>query len=118
MPTKLKVLVGLMGLSIALNIASQSWISVIIGGLLLFGVLKGSEGVRNILMFFAVIGLLFGVFAMVTTGALLIASGGLAGIVARGGLGVSMDESAFLLWCLSQKDVQMWMFHRSSGGMT
>ena len=117
MPNKLKALVGAMGLSIALNVVAQSWVSVVLGVLLLFGVLKGSEGVRNILMFLAVLSLLFGAFAMVTTSAMLLASGGLLGLVGLGGLGVSMAQNAFLLWCLSQQDVQMWMFQRSSGEM-
>lgn len=116
MPGKLKVLVGLMGLSIVLALIGQSWVSAIINILLLVGVLKGSEGVRNILMILAFIGLCFGAFALITSAALLLAAGPL-GLIGLGGVAVSIAQNGFLLWCLTQQDVQAWMFHRSSGGV-
>jgi len=115
MPTKLKVLIGVLGVSIALALLSQSWISAVLNVLILIGVLRGSEGVRTILIGLGILGLFGNAFVFVVA-AMAIATGGvLQGLVAvlAGLLGTA--QCAFFIWCLRQRDVQFWMFHRSMG---
>ncbi len=114
MPTKLKVLVGLMGVSILLALASSFWVSALINTLLLIGVLRGNEGVRWLIQVFAFIGLCYGIF-VVAMGIGTVALAGFLGIIVLGTGAFSVAHNAFLIWCLRQQDVQSWMYHKSFG---
>ena len=108
MPTKLKVLVGLMSLSAALNLLSGGFVAAGIGVLLIVGVLNGSEGTRAILRGLAFLGLAVSCF-------LLLASFGMRGraqdLVSMLAL-LSVAHTGFMAWCLGQPDVQGWMYQR------
>ena len=47
MPTKLIVLLALMGVSVGTNFFTGRWLAAIIGGLLIAGVFSGSDTVRS-----------------------------------------------------------------------
>jgi hypothetical protein len=114
MPTKLKVLVALMALSIVLDVVNESWVMAVLHALLLLGVIRGNEGVRTLLMLLATIGLLAGGFVLVVAVIALTAGGALGtAVAALFGGAVGLGQAAYMLWCLRQADVQTWMFHRS-----
>ena len=122
MPTKLKVLLALLAISILANLAAglagsvAGWVSVLVNGILFVGVLKGKEGARNILMGLAVLGFFGAAFALLV-GFLSLAAEPTLGIVAISVGGFSAFQNGYCLWCLRQWDVQRWMFNRSLGPM-
>jgi hypothetical protein len=117
MPTKLKVLVGLLGLSILLAGVSSSWVSLVLNILLLIGVLRGSEGVRGLLIGLAVLGLAGNAFVFVIAAAALAQGSGLVGAVALGAGIIGTAQCVYFIWCLRQRDVQSWMFRRKMGNL-
>ncbi|MDX9724473.1 MAG: hypothetical protein RBU37_27245 [Myxococcota bacterium] len=117
MPKKFMVLLGWMILGIVVSVVlavqaedASSWVSVAISGLLLLGLVAGSEGVRTWLMFGAGFSVLVGVLGAV----LLLSSGRDEAILpAILVLALRVAPSAYMLWCLSRMDVQDWMLRRS-----
>jgi hypothetical protein len=86
---------------------------VVVAALLLYGFLRGSEGVRVLLLIGAFIGLLGGVFT--TLAAFAVISTGMLGILALA-LGVwAIAANAYLLFALRNIDVEQWMLRRSLG---
>jgi hypothetical protein len=129
MPNKLKVLVGMIGLGMLLSLvgglrgSASGWLSFLFDLLLLLGVMKGKEGARNLLMLFAVLGLLtgaFGVILAVIAGSSVAGGGSSSDWIAIGAIVLTslviLIQNGFALWCLSRRDVQNWMFQRSLGG--
>jgi hypothetical protein len=106
MPTKLKVLLVLMAISVGLDLLTGKWFAAVINGLLALGVLKGSEGTRVIVMVLAGLGLV----GSVLMGLLSMAMLGILGMFAAA---IGAGQSAFTLWCLMQGDVQDWMYKRT-----
>jgi hypothetical protein len=127
MPNKLKVLVGMIGLGMLLSLvgglrgSASGWVSFLFDLLLLLGVLKGKEGARNLLMLFAVLGLLTGVFGIVLAlmAAPSVVGGSTSDWIAIVAIALTslviLIQNGFALWCLSRRDVQNWMFQRSLG---
>jgi hypothetical protein len=115
MPTKLKILVGLLGLSIALALVSMSWVTAVVNALLLLGVLKGNEGVRTLLIMLGALGLCGNAIVFIVA-ALGLANGYavLALIAVAAGL-LGTAQCGYFIWCLQQRDVQRWMFKRTMG---
>jgi hypothetical protein len=118
MPAKLRVLVIVMGVGILLNIAQglagsgMGWVSGVVGAALIVGVLRGSEGVRTLLIGLAALGLVFGAIGL-ALGVAVMALGALVGVLLVGGSAVSVGQNAFMIWCLRRPDVQQWMFNKS-----
>jgi hypothetical protein len=104
MPSKVKILLVLMALSVGLNLISGKWFSAIIGVLLALGVVKGSEGTRVIVMGLSALGFIFS--ALVLLGGLLSPV-----FFVAGALGAA--QSGFTVWCLMSAEVQDWMYKRS-----
>lgn len=120
MPSKLKLLLGLLGLSVVVNMLMGHWLAFAVDLGLLIGVAKGNDAVRGLLTTLAWLGLvsssmtlLFGVFGFVAA----IDAGAVETLAARvvpmvvGASGAA--EAGFFIWCLRQRDVQTWMFDRS-----
>ncbi len=118
MPTKLKVLLGLIGTSILMNVvggiagSSVSWVSALLNVILFIGVLKGSEGARTILMGMAALGLLFGGIGLLVS-ILALAASPILGLVLVIVTGFACAQNGYSLWCLQQYDVQKWMYDKS-----
>ena len=106
MPTKLKVLLVLMAISVGLDLLTGKWFAAVINGLLALGVLKGSEGTRVIVMVLAGLGLV----GSVVMGLLSMAVLGILGVLVAA---IGAGQSGFTLWCLMQGDVQDWMYKRT-----
>lgn len=119
MPSKIVAVIIVMILSVILNLSGAldagevdgtTWVGIIIQGLLILGLLKGSEGVRMIVIIFATIGVFFGgigiILAMGTIGLTLLTAG----------LIVSTAANMFVLYALQAPEVKQWMFERSVGG--
>ncbi|PJB33972.1 MAG: hypothetical protein CO108_29685 [Deltaproteobacteria bacterium CG_4_9_14_3_um_filter_63_12] len=118
MPNKLLVLVILMALQILLHIVAMStmkgnvpvsdYLGLAINIGLLVGILKGSESVRMIVMFFAGVGVIIGAIALL--GLLSFAQ---ASAVMWLTVVLSLAGPIFILWCLTRDDVIHWMSRRA-----
>ena len=115
MPTKLKVLMGMFGVSGLIDALAGHWMLAAYCLLGLLGVASGHEGVRTILRLLSGAGALLYVGLGVLTVVAGVAGGlGLAqflllvSLAAFGGL-----ISGFSYWCLGAEDVQHWMYERS-----
>jgi hypothetical protein len=121
MPTKLKILVALLALSVALSLVARSWIGAGVQLLYLIGLLKGREGIRSWLIVLAYAGI-FAYLTALALAALVVIGGGLSTgalpvtlvLLPLGALGVG--QCVFCIWCLKQPDVQKWMFDKSIRG--
>lgn len=103
MPGKLVVVVALLGLSVLLNLLALSFLNVVIGCALLFGILVGNDGIRRLVMALAWISLVlagFGLVAAAAAGATVVAAVGVFGVT----------QNIWLIWALRQDDVRNWMF--------
>jgi hypothetical protein len=107
MPGLLVALVGLMGLGVVLNLVSGSIFSAIIGAALIFGVLVGNNGIRQLLRGLAVLQIAFAVFALAVASAVV--GSGVWLVVAVFGLGIP----AFYFYTLGRDDVRDWMFRKN-----
>ncbi|MBI5548114.1 MAG: hypothetical protein HY901_29895 [Deltaproteobacteria bacterium] len=122
MPTKLKVLAVLMSLSSITNLAQGKWIVAMVGAAMLVALLRGSDGIRTVLMGLAGLALVVIPVQMLMAFSAL-RSLGAVGIgfnysVWLGGVGaLGMASAGFMLWCLGQDDVQSWMFERTQRAM-
>lgn len=114
MPTKLLVLLGILGLNLLLNfynatqVGGIAWAPVVVGALMIVGIAKGSEGARTIMIAFAALGL---VLAAIGLPAAL--SYGEPALVAGNAIAVAVN--GFAIWCLTRPDVQSWMLKSSLG---
>jgi hypothetical protein len=107
MPGLLVALVGLMGLGVVLNLVSGSIFSAIIGAALIFGVLVGNNGIRQLLRGLAVLQIAFAVFVLAVASAVV--GSGVWLVVAVFGLGIP----AFYFYTLGRDDVRDWMFRKN-----
>lgn len=116
MPGKLRVVVVLLGLNVTLGLISAlggsggAWLLVALYGALLWGILKGNEGVRGFLRVLVALGILWSAcrLGFVT----LIFAGTVPAVVYLSeGLGIALG--AYIFWALGQKDVREWMFRKS-----
>jgi hypothetical protein len=107
MPGLLVALVGLMGLGVVLNLVSGAILSAIIGGALIFGVLVGNNGIRQLLRGLAVLQMAFAIFALAVASAVV--GSGVWLVVAVFGLGIP----AFYFYTLGRDDVRDWMFRKN-----
>lgn len=108
MPTKLKVLIGLLLVSALGHVLSGHWIVGGITGALVAGLVVGHEAVRTILLAFGWIGAAWNGLGAVLS--VLTFSP-----IALGAAVVGLVQSLFLLYCLRSPDVQRWMYRRSTG---
>jgi hypothetical protein len=131
MPTKLKILIALIAVFGIVNLAQGAWLAAAFDAVLLLGLFKGSEGMRNIMMLLGWLGialasflLFFAVMAAFTTTEADLVRSAIpdSGAPPRAsvwiGVGVGMATlatNAFYVWCLSRADVQHWMFRRAAG---
>ena len=107
MPGMLVALVGLMGLGVVLNLVNGSILSAIIGGALIFGVLVGNNGIRQLLRGLAVLQMALAIFALTVASAVL--GSGVVLVAAVFGLGIP----AFYFYTLGRDDVRDWMFRKN-----
>lgn len=92
------------------------FVSPLVQLLLIVGLLKGSEGVRNLLMIGAFIGLSLSAMALLAGLGVMGRSAGVGGLVLFSGtLGVA--SNGFMLYALNDTAVQAWMLKRSMGGL-
>jgi hypothetical protein len=103
----LQILAGLAG-------STLGWVGAACSGLLMLGLWKGKEGIRNVLILFAVVNLPVSVPVFLIGLAHLGEAPVLAGALALGGL-LAITQNGYCIWCLRQRDVQRWMFRRSMG---
>lgn len=123
MPSKLLVVVALMGFNLLLACVETAlvWpqqksglINIALLGFLLYGVLRGNESIRRLLIALSWIGLVFAGIGLVLTIPLFTTLlGSMLGILTIVGLVVGSARAVYLIWCLNQPDVQRWMFERS-----
>ncbi len=121
MPTPAKVLVGLLALNIALNLAEfalpasdPSYARLVVQVLLLIGFLRGSEGVRTILQLGAVVSV--GLGCLVLAAALDLLTADVTGAVLGFFLALQIASGLYMLWALRHPNVQTWMLNRTLGG--
>jgi hypothetical protein len=107
MPGLLVALVGLMGLGVVLNLVSGAILAAIINGALIFGVLVGNNGIRQLLRGIAVLQMALAVFALAIASAVV--GSGVWLVVAVFGLGIP----AFYFYTLGRDDVRDWMFRKN-----
>jgi hypothetical protein len=103
MPGKLAVVIGLMAISVLLNILTTSLISGGIGIALIAGILVGNNGVRLFVKALVWLQLLFQSIGLVAVLALNETPLLLASLF-------SVGISVFVIWTLMQDDVRTWMF--------
>lgn len=122
MPLHAKILAGLLAFNFLLGLypltqdaGGQAIFSLVIRGLLLLGFLKGSEGVRTLLIIGAFLGVLFGGFALVVSLPLMGAMG-IGGVIVVAMAGYSVAVGVYMIWALRSHEVQQWMLNRSLGG--
>lgn len=113
MPTKLKVLVGFLGVLVVASLATGSWLGAALHGVMLFGIVRGHEGMRKVLIGLASVEIAY--LGLATWLGFTVASGApgtlLAEIAVSAVVGIAVDIS--IIWCLRRPDVQNWMFLRS-----
>ena len=122
MPLHARVLSVMLAINVALALVPLAFafevralFNVAVAALMLFGFLRGSEGVRTLLMIGAAIGLFIGGFTLFVALAAGIASGGIAGLVIAAVGGWNAAAAAYMLWALRNEAVQKWMLERSLG---
>lgn len=121
MPTKFKFLVALYALSTLvagvefyLERGVVKGIALAITVFILISLVRGNEAMRQLIMFFAAIGLVISGVALIMSGVATLVSP--LGILAAALSLYGVLRNAFVVWCLRQQDVQRWMFERSMGG--
>lgn len=94
-----------------------AWLGGIFNCLMIYGAVRGREGMRTILIGLSVVSLVFGGLGLLFSLGVALSSFRLAYFLAVfvGGLGVL--QSVYFIWCLKQSDVQSWMFKRSLGNV-
>lgn len=121
MPIKLIVVIVLLGLSLVIDLyglqdpqtgGAGNYVRISLNIALLYGLLRGQEWARVLAKVVAVLGLITGGMALIgvlTLGALLAAMDPRLLVVLYVSLGYVLAYSVFLLWCMSQSDVQAWL---------
>ncbi len=121
MPGKVIAVIVLLVLAIVIDGIAQAVsgkvetgfvVGVVIRGLLIFGLLKGSEGVRMLLKAFAWAGIFVSGLALIL---LLTAAYGVFPLAIVGAL-IGVASNGFVIFALADPGVQAWMFSRSVGG--
>ncbi len=122
MPGKLKIVLGIYAINVVLNILNSSWISAVIGVLVMAFLFKGSDTMRKVVIVFAVLGLVFSVLGLLGIGALLAvasaagATGGMGDvIIALASIIFGIVGSIYTIWALTRPDVKDWMLAKASG---
>ena len=112
MPVTLILLVVAMGFGVLSAVATQSWVAAGLQALAVVGVILGKEGVRRLLIVNA-IGNLAVLGTMLALALLEHANRPRPELVlSMAVLGWSLLASGFYLWCLTRRNVQVWMFQR------
>lgn len=124
MPVKLIVVIVLLGLSLVLDLynlqdpqtgGTGNYIRIALNIGLLYGLLRGQEWARVLAKVIAILGLITGGIALIgllsLSGVLPLGSNLM--IVLYVSLGYVLAYSVFLLWCMSQHDVQDWLMSRN-----
>jgi len=116
-PGKVKFLLGAMAALAILDVGffatGGGWTSLFFAAVkvaLIIGVLKGSEGVRIIVMGLAALSMIYGIVLVIAA-----LSMGLGMRVPVFGI-LSIAWPAYMIWCLRCRDVQEWMFSRTTAG--
>ncbi|MEM6996282.1 MAG: hypothetical protein AAF721_37590 [Myxococcota bacterium] len=122
MPVHAKVLAGMLALNVLSSAVPllqgaepRAMIGVVIPVLMLWGFLKGSEGVRSLLLFGAAISAVLGGVGLLIA-VPLVATGGTLGMLALTNAALSVTVGLYMLWALRTHDVTEWMLNRSLGG--
>ncbi len=110
MPSKLKILLGLLGVNILLGIVTAvtgggGWFGVLISAVIAGLLFKGSNIVRIVVMVFAVLGLVFGAIGMLGLGALLALGAGEA-LLPLLSLVWGFVVNVFVLYVLTRPEVK------------
>ena len=111
MPKKLSVVVILFLVSIGFSFQQQAYVSAVVSGLLLAGVIKGNDGIRKFIIGLAFVQIAWALFGI--TQILVYASFAAVEPVFWAYTAVAIGVPAFLLWAMSQEDVREWMFRRA-----
>lgn len=115
MPNKLKLVVAVMILGVALSLVSGAWVSALIGGALTFGVLVGNDGVRAFLRGLCVVQILLAagltVFPFLLGAASELDGRTMLALAISTVFGIAMP--AYMVWALGQEDVRNWMFRKN-----
>jgi len=122
MPTHAKILAGLLAFNVLiglypLTIAADGGaiFGLVIRVLLLLGFLKGSEGVRTLLLIGAGLSVIIGAVGLLLAIPTMSVSGAL-GMVVVVTSAYSVVVGIYMWWALKNAEVQQWMFKRSVGG--
>jgi hypothetical protein len=120
MPSKLKIVVGLMVIGVVLSLLRETYLAAAFGGLLIFGVFKGDHTTRKYLIIVNVIGIvIMAVLIGITVVGFVLhpelsesipLQTKVAGVAT---LVYGLLEGVFCVWCLQQNDVRDWMFRKS-----
>ncbi|MEM6954123.1 MAG: hypothetical protein AAF411_12050 [Myxococcota bacterium] len=120
MPKKLSVAILLLAVSALLSLLTQDWLSALLSGTLIAGALKGHEGARTMLRFFAAAGAANAAFSLVfgpAAAADFVGGGALSAALIVGAAAYGLLQHGYVFWALGQQDVQQWMFDKSTGGL-
>ncbi len=112
MPSTLKIALGFMAFGVLLAVLGERWLSVAVNAALMFGVWRGNESVRKLLIMVSWLGLVLNGIGAVLAFIAMAAWSGLAGIVFYAAAWGFM-QCGYMIWCLGRPDVQHWMFNRS-----
>jgi len=121
MPIKLLVVLVLLCLNLANNLYNLSsalagtadYVRIALNIGLLVGLLRGAEWARVLAKVTAILTLVAGVLTLLSLAALssLLPPGGMVFLYAM--IGLALVYGVFLLWCMSQPDVQEWLASRA-----
>lgn len=123
MPGKLVVVLALLSLNLLLsagNVALEgvglNVVGLAINAFLIYGVVRGNESIRKILIGLSWLGLIFSGLGLVLLVPLMAVSlGTVGGMVALATLAIGVVRCGYTIWALNQGDVQSWMFKKSLG---
>lgn len=117
MPLKLKVLIGMMALSLAFSLYQLDILGIVLTGVLLGGVLLGNDGVRQLLRGLAMLNIvIIGVGLLQVMQAVLApgqVSGAVVGVIVAVRL-VAVAFNVYFIWALGCEDVRRWMFRKNT----
>jgi len=112
MPTKLITALALMAIGATLSFVGGRWFVGIINIALMFGVWRGNESIRGLMIGLSWIGLILNAIVGALSVMAIATLSGLA-FIALIAAGFGAAQCIFMIWCLAQPDVQRWMFNRS-----
>ena len=123
MPTKLKIVLVLLLLGLGSSYLQESWFGVGFYVFCMAGLLRGTEAVRNLLIFGGYAGVLLAIISLVSLGLTFSSNAAIAQASQQPGFvagvfiyyGFSLATNCFFVYVLRDVEVQDWLLMRSLG---